>query len=188
MWGGLLNLCSDYRRYDPTASGGRPLPDNFENKGADVHICHSQSKKLDNIRFFDFLVHLSNGYIAESIKTLVVMYRMLKYLIFIVLPLVAIGCADSATNTDEEQNSDFIPGQVIVRFASSVSLDSGQVIIESFALISLEVLSDEIKIVLIGVPVGQEIQWVKVLNEHPAIHSAQLNHTGIKLREDLSDE
>ena len=125
---------------------------------------------------------------AESIKTLVVMYRMLKYLIFIVLPLVAIGCADSATNTDEEQNSDFIPGQVIVRFASSVSLDSGQVIIESFALISLEVLSDEIKIVLIGVPVGQEIQWVKVLNEHPAIHSAQLNHTGIKLREDLSDE
>ena len=141
-------------------------------------------KKLDDLRFFDFLVHISKGYMAQSIKTLVVVYRMIKYLIFIVLPFVAIGCADSATNTDEEQKSDFVPGQVIVQFVSSVSLDSGQVITESFGLISLEVLSDEIKIVLIGVPVGQEIQWVKVLNEHPAIHSAQLNHTGIELRED----
>ena len=179
---------SDNGRYDPTASCGRPLPDNFENKGADVHICRLQSKKLDNIRVFDLLVHLSKGYMAESIKTLVVMYRMLKYLIFIVLPLVAIGCADSATNTDEEQKSDFVPGQVMVQFVSSVSLDSGQVIIESFALTWLEILADEMKIVLLGVPVGEEIQWVKVLNEHPTIHSAQLNHTGIKLREDLSDE
>ena len=97
---------------------------------------------------------------AESIKTLVVMYRMLKYLIFIVLPLVAIGCADSATNTtntDEEQKSDFVPGQVMVQFVSSVSLDSGQVITESFGLIWLEILSDPIKIVLLGVPVGEEI-------------------------------
>ena len=143
------------------------------------------------MRFFDFLIHISKGYMAQSIKPLVVMYRMLKYLIFIVLPLVAIGCADSATNTtntDEEQKSDFVPGQVMVQIVSSVSLDSGQVIIESFALTWLEILADEMKIVLLGVPVGQEIQWVKVLNEHPTIHSAQLNHTGIKLREDLSDE
>ena len=112
------------------------------------------------------------------------MYRLIKYLIFIVLPLVAIGCADSATDTDEEQKSDFVPGQVMVQFVSSVSLDSGQVIIESFELIWLEILADEMKIVLLGVPVGEEIQWVKVLDEHPAIHSAQLNHTGIELRED----
>lgn len=107
---------------------------------------------------------------------------MIKYLIFIVLPLVAIGCSDSITNADIEQKSTFVPEQVIVQFVSSVSTDSAHYIIESFELDWLEDLSLDMKIVIVGVPIGMEMHWVQVLSEHPSVYYAQLNHTGIELR------
>jgi len=109
---------------------------------------------------------------------------MIKYLIFIVLPLMAFGCADSITNADVEQRSTFVPGQVIVQFVSSESTESAHYIIESFELDWLEDLSLDMKIVLVGVPVGVEMHWVQVLSEHPSVHYAQINHTGIELRRD----
>jgi hypothetical protein len=84
--------------------------------------------------------------------------------------------------TPSPEQSDIVPGQVIADFSNDVSLAGAQAAISELGLSWIATLSDRLRIATVGVPVGEESEWVTKLKQHPLVDRAQLNHTGIQIR------
>jgi hypothetical protein len=108
--------------------------------------------------------------------------RLARLVCVLALLAAAVSCSNSIQPDTGEQNSGFVPGEVLAQFSQSVSTGEALKIVEDYGLVWREWISDRLHIGLIGTPVGQEKKWVDTLNSDPRVVVAQLNHTGIQPR------
>jgi hypothetical protein len=94
------------------------------------------------------------------------------------LPLLILGLAFSLTTCDDttssEKEVDYALGEVLISLESGVLESDIKPRIEELKLEWKEYF-ENLGVVLIGVPVGEEELWVEKLEEEPMIRNAQLN-------------
>ena len=105
----------------------------------------------------------------------------------LILAVSSLFLACSRTTGPEERQEalepvDYVRGQIIVDFSNEIPLEAAQAAISDLGLLWDRTLSVRLRIAVVGVPTGSEIDWVARLKNHELVETAQVNHTGIDIR------